>query len=86
MLRKQTVTFSSGLNILGFVDNRSNSAQESSANEDSNDSNNDFSANELSASKKMAQHVVSHEHIAPEEVFQQGHMINRNISIQQTQK
>ena len=78
--------FSEGLNMLGFEDNRSKSAQESSANEEFNDSSDALSANQPSTSKKMAQHVVSHEHIAPEEVFQQGHMINRNISIQQTQK
>ena len=52
MLRKRTVTFSEGLNIFGFDDNHSNSAQESSANEASTDSSDDFSANEPSTSKK----------------------------------
>ena len=33
----------------------------------------------------MAQHVVSRVHTAPEEVFEQGHVIDRKISTQQTQ-
>ena len=56
-LRNRTVTFSSGLNILGFDDNGSNSVQESSPSEESTDSRDHFSANELSTSKKMAQDV-----------------------------
>ena len=44
-----------------------------------------FQHNEPSTSKKMAQHVVSRVHIAPEEVFEQGHVIDRKISTQQTQ-
>ena len=44
--------FSEGLNILGFDDTGSNSAEESSANEESNDASDDFSANEPSTSKK----------------------------------
>ena len=60
MGRKRAITFSEGLNILGFDNNCSNSTEESSLNKESNDSSDDFSANELSANKKMAQHVVSH--------------------------
>ena len=59
-LRNRTVTFSSGLNILGFDDNGSNSVQESSPSEESTDSRDHFSANELRTSKKMAQRMVSH--------------------------
>ena len=64
--------------MLGFDNNGSNSAQESSHNEESNDSSDDFSANNCKPStrKKMAQNVVFCVHIAPEEAFEQGHMIN----------
>ena len=68
--------FSDGLNIFGFDDNGSNSANESSPNEEFNDSSEHFSANELSASKKMAPGGVSYPQ-APEEVFKQGHMIHK---------
>ena len=77
------VMFLEGMNIHGFDDNGSNSAKESSPNKESNDSSNDFSANKHSTSKKMAQHVVSRVHMAPEEVFKQDHVIDRNISTQQ---
>ena len=56
--------------MLGFDDNCSNSTHESSS-----DSSDDLSAKEQSKSKKMAQHVVFCVHVAPEEVFEQSHMI-----------
>ena len=71
--------------MLGFEDNRSKSAQESSANEEFNDSSDALSANQPSTSKKMAQHVVSRVHMAPEEVCKQGHVIGQKKSTQQTQ-
>ena len=77
MLRKRTITFSEGLNILRFDDNGRNSAEESSPTTESNDSNDHFSANELSTSKKMAQHVVTHVHMAQEEMFEQDHVIDK---------
>ena len=76
MLRKKKVVFE-GLNVLGYNDNGSNSAQESSPNKDSNGSSDHVSANELSTGKEMAHHVVSCVHTAQEEVFKQGHMIDR---------
>lgn len=79
------MTILEGLNILGFDDNCSNSAEESSANEEAYDSSDYFSANESSTSKKMAQYVVSQVHKAPEEVCEQSHMIDKKISNQQTQ-
>ena len=84
MLRKRTVSFSEVLNILQFDDNCSNSTQESSPYEESNASSHDFSANDLSTSKKVAQHMVSRVYMAPEEVFEQDHLIDQKISIQQT--
>ena len=33
----------------------------------------------------MAQHVMPHVRIAPEELFKQGHVIDRKISTKQTQ-
>ena len=85
MLRKKPVTFSEGLNILGFDDNPSNSAKESSPNEKSNDSSEGVSAHESSTSKKIAQHVVSRVYMAPDEVFEQDHVIDRKLSTHQTQ-
>ena len=35
-----------------------------------------FLANELRTSKKMAQRMVSHVRMAPEDVLEQGHLIN----------
>ena len=52
--KKELLRFRKGLNILGFDDDRSNSAQGSSASKESFDSSDDFSANELSKSQKMA--------------------------------
>ena len=85
MVRKRTVTFSEGLNVLGFDDNGSNSAQESSPDQQSDDSSDDFLANELRTSKKMAQRMVSHVRMAPEDLLEQGHLINRKILTQQIQ-
>ena len=62
--------------MLGFDKNSSNSAQESSANEESNNSNDDFSANKPSTRNKMAQNIAFHIHVALEEAFQQGHVID----------
>ena len=69
----------------GFDHNGSNIAQESSPNKESNKSSDDFSADELSTSKKMAQDVVFHVDMAPEDVLKQDHMINQKISTQPTQ-
>ena len=71
--------------MLGFDNNGSNSAQELSPNEESNDSNNDFSAEKPSTNKKMAQNIVFCVCIAPEETFEQSHMIYRKIPTQYTQ-
>ena len=68
-LRKRSVIFSEGLNMLGFDNNGSNRAQESSLNEESNDFSDDFSASKPTTSKKMAQQVVFGSHMAPEEAF-----------------
>ena len=84
MLRKRTIMFSEGLTTLGFDNNSSNSAQESSPNQDSYDSSDDFSANKWSTSKKMARNIVFQVHMGPNDVFDQGHVINQNISTQQT--
>ena len=43
-----------------------------------------FSANKPSTSQKRAQNVMFHVHMAPEEAFEQGHVINRKIFTQQT--
>ena len=58
---------------------------ESNPNEESNDSSDDFSANKPSASKKMAQNVMFHVPMAPEEAFEEGHMINPKNIHPQTQ-
>ena len=71
--------------MLCFDDNSSNNVQDLSPNKESNYSSNEFSANEPSTSKKMAHHVVDRVHIAPEKVFEQGHVINKKISTQKTQ-
>ena len=73
------------MTTLGFDNNGSNSAQESSPSEESNDSSGDFSANKPSTSKKMAQNIARCVHMASEEAFEQGHMIDRKISTKQTQ-
>ena len=57
------------LTMLGFDSNSSNSAQGSSHTKISNESSDDFSANKPSSSKKMAQNVMFHVHMAPEEAF-----------------
>ena len=69
--------FSEGLSMLGFDNKSSNSAQESSPYEEPNDSSNDFSANKPSASQKMDQNVVFRVIMAPEEAFEQDHMIDK---------
>ena len=69
--------FSDGLTVLGFDSNGSNSAQGSSLSEEYNDSRDDFSANKSSTSKKMAQNIVFRVHMAPEEAFEQGHVIDK---------
>ena len=74
-----------GLTVLDFDNNSSNSAQGSSHTKISNESSDDFSANKPSSSKKMAQNVMFHVHMAPEEAFEQGHVTDQKISIQQTQ-
>ena len=61
--------FLEDLTMLCFDSNGSNSIQESSPNKESNVSSDDFSANKPSSSKKMAQNVMFHVHMAPEEVF-----------------
>ena len=76
--------FSEGFTILGFDNNGSNSAQESSPNEKSNDSSDDLSANKQNTSQKMAQNVVFRVEMAPEEVFERGHVIDRKLSTWQT--
>ena len=77
--------FLKGLTMLGFANNGSNSAQESSPNRESNDSSDDFSADKPSTSNKMAENVVFHVHMAPEEAFEQGHMIDQKLLTKQTQ-
>ena len=77
--------FLKGLTMLGFANNGSNSAQESSPNRESNDSSDDFSADKPSTSNKMAENVVFHVHMAPEEVFEQGHVVNQKTATQQIQ-
>ena len=42
-----------------------------------------FLAKKLSTSKKMAQNVVFRIHMAPEEAFEQDHLIDGNVSTQQ---
>ena len=68
-LGKRTVMYLEGLTVLDFDNNSSNSAQGSSHTKISNESSDDFSANKPSSSKKMAQNVMFHVHMAPEEVF-----------------
>ena len=80
--------FLKGLTMLGFANNGSNSAQESSPNRESNDStisSDDFLADKPSTSNKMAENVVFHVHMAPEEAFEQGHMIDQKLLTKQTQ-
>ena len=48
------------------------------------DSSDHFSANEWSTSKKMAHPVMSGVHMAPEEVFEQGHIVDKKKSIHWT--
>ena len=74
--------FLEGLTMLGFDNKGSNSAQESSPNGKSNDSSDDFSAYKPSTSKKMAQNIMFHVPIAPEEMCEQSHVIDRKISSQ----
>ena len=71
--------------MLGFDHKGSNNAEESSPNKELNGSSVDFSANKPSTSKKMAQNVVFHVHVAPGEVFEQGHTSDQKISTLQTQ-
>ena len=71
--------FWEGLTMLGFDSNNSNRAKESSPNKESNDSSDDFLENEPGTSKKMAQNAVFHPHLAPEEAFEQSHMIDSKI-------
>ena len=81
MLRKRILTSSEGFDILGFDDPGSNNTQESSPNQEPFDSSDDFSTNKLSTGKKkMAQHVVSRVHTAPEEVFEQDHVIDQKYT------
>ena len=77
--------FSEGLTMLSFDDNGGNNTLESNPNEEYIDSSHDISANKPNTSKKMVQNVVSRVHMAQEEVFEQGHVIDRKISTQQTQ-
>ena len=77
--------FLEGLTMLGFLSDGSNSAQESSPNEECNNSSDDFSANKPSSRKKMAQNIVFRVPMAPEETFEQGHVISWKISTQQIQ-
>ena len=60
-----------GLTMHDFDNISSNSTHDSCPNEESNDSNDDFSANK----QKKAQNLVFHVPMAPEEAFEQGHMI-----------
>ena len=74
-----------GMTLPGFDNNSSSSTQESSPNKEFNDSSDDFSANKRSTSKEMAQDVVFCVHMALEETFEQGHIIDRKTFTQQTQ-
>ena len=67
--------------MLGFDNDDSNSAQESSLDEESNDSSDDFSASKLRTRKKMAENVVSRIQMAPEEAFEQGHMMDQKYPL-----
>ena len=71
--------------MVGFDNNGSDSGLKSSPNEESCDSSDDFSANTSSTRKRTAQNAVFHVHMALEEVFEQGHVIGRKISIKQIQ-
>ena len=77
--RQRTVTLSEGLNTLGVDVNGSNSAQESSSDEGSDDSSDGSMANKPGTSRTVAQHEVFRVHKVPEEVFEQGHVIDRKI-------
>ena len=71
--------------MLGLNADGSDSTQESSSGKESYVTSDDFLANEPNTSKAAAPHKVFHVHGIPEQVWEQGHVIVRKISSQQTQ-
>ena len=77
--------FSDCLTMLGLDNNGSNNSHESSSYEECNHSGDDFSANKPSTGRTMVQSVECCVCRALKEVFEQGHVIDRQIYAQQTQ-